>query len=446
MTTYPPKDPFSSGPTITPEVSLVPSVVVPSLSLTAPESPIVNLDWDHTTRPRDIFLALCQKLVPYGMENDYYGSLLTRLGFQQDTHKNWIAERMAGEERSTTAFMAHLDTVGGTYSPIAVYVEDEVAHTGGQSILGADDRAGVAVLLHLYLNDIPGRYCLFVGEECGRIGSVKMAEELLAATSDAPHFLSGCLRAIQFDRRGDNSIVTHQLGIPTCSRQFADSLSNQLYDLGFVMDPDSTGVFTDSLGFIGSIPECTNLSVGYDGAHTRAEYQCLRFLDDIATSAFIIHWEALPAVRPLADGEDLNDALNRVPAFSVNQYFRKQGGKGYTKSYTSNSAYGDYLEGDGDERYLGMTGEELAEWTESYQWEGEEESEREWGESSFDGSQDEEIVGIAINSLAADILSGKEFGIKHLHALVSYDIDQTCDNIATLLLQIQDQIMGDKAQ
>ena len=43
MTTYPPKDPFSSELTITPEVSLVPSVAVPSLS------PLTNLEkfWDR---------------------------------------------------------------------------------------------------------------------------------------------------------------------------------------------------------------------------------------------------------------------------------------------------------------------------------------------------------------------------------------------------------------
>jgi hypothetical protein len=44
-------------------------------------------------------------------------------------------------------------------------------------------------------------------------------------------------------------------------------VSDQLY--GY--KPDSTGSFTDSANYTGLIPECTNLSVGYESAHSTQE-------------------------------------------------------------------------------------------------------------------------------------------------------------------------------
>jgi len=91
---------------------------------------------------------------------------------------------------------------------------------------------------------------------------------------DTPEKLVGVRAAIALDRKGYRSVITHQ-GSRCCSDTFAHSLADGL-SLG--MGLDDTGLFTDTANYTHLIPECTNLSVGYERQHTAKESLDVAFL------------------------------------------------------------------------------------------------------------------------------------------------------------------------
>jgi hypothetical protein len=254
----------------------------------------------------ELFLHLTSWTVPHGWELLYYGKMLEELGFQMDAHHNWWIQIGSN---ATTCFMAHLDTACREAVPVTRQIKDDICTTDGRSILGADDRAGVALLLHLVTKDIPGLYYLFIGEEAGCIGSGKVADESLI-----PSHIN---KAISFDRKGYHDVITHQCGMRTCSDAFAEALAGQLNESEYMKyEADDTGLFTDSKEFSDQIAECTNISVGYDNAHSQKEWQDLRFLRYLAGCLLKIDWEALPVSR--IPGED--DLYERYYAADYRSY------------------------------------------------------------------------------------------------------------------------------
>ena len=153
----------------------------------------------------------------------------------------------------------HTDTVH------SVDVRQEVTRTGHilrlkqkqkGLCLGADDGAGVWLLLEMIRAKVSGLYLFHAGEEHGGLGSAWIAKHRAAD-------LAGYKAAIAFDRKGTGSIITHQ-GSRTCSDRFARSLNHALGG-GFVCD--DTGTFTDTAHYEHLIGECTNVSVGYENNH-----------------------------------------------------------------------------------------------------------------------------------------------------------------------------------
>ncbi len=132
----------------------------------------------------------------------------------------------------------------------------------GSNCLGADDTAGAWLMRQMVLAAIPGLYIWHRAEEIGGVGSNFIAMH-------TPELLDGIKAAIAFDRYGTQSIVTHQFPGLCCSHDFAQSLSSALRLPS--LQPDPTGTFTDTANYAGIISECTNVSVGYEGAHTSNE-------------------------------------------------------------------------------------------------------------------------------------------------------------------------------
>ncbi len=238
----------------------------------------------------DLFLHLCSWTVPHGGEEAYYGAMLADLGFTRDRHGNWLAYIGDDGKPVSTCFMCHLDTAGHEAVPIKRHIAKDVCYTDGKSILGADDRAGLAIILHMVSRDVPGFYYLFVGEERGCIGSIATARDNVLAGEHIQ-------RAISFDRKGKDSIVTHQMSRECCSREFAFALANELNAHGLTYSPDPTGLFTDSLEFADTVAECTNISVGYYDQHSNKERQDLAFLKYLAEVCTKVDWEGLPTER-----------------------------------------------------------------------------------------------------------------------------------------------------
>jgi hypothetical protein len=161
--------------------------------------------------------------------------------------------------------------------------------------LGADDGAGCAMLMHLLHSSVPGYYIFTQGEECGGIGAKHLAK-------DHADLLKQFDRAIAFDRRGIDSVITHQGYGRCCSDAFADALADALnVDDRLMYLPDNTGVYTDTAEFTDIIPECTNISVGYDHEHSDRESLDIYHFMALADRVVQIAWDKLPTSRdPLA--------------------------------------------------------------------------------------------------------------------------------------------------
>lgn len=164
-----------------------------------------------------------------------------------------------------------------------------VIYADDSSCLGADDTAGVWLMVNMIARGVPGLYVFHREEEIGGNGS-----RFFSWSSALPVTVQ---RAIAFDRKGDCSVITH-MGDRTCSDEFAKALASQLVHLGLRnMVPDPTGIFTDTVHYVDLIPECTNVSVGYYAAHSPDEYLDYRFLAEMLEAVCAVDWDALPTVR-----------------------------------------------------------------------------------------------------------------------------------------------------
>ena len=198
------------------------------------------------------------------------------------------------DKTNRTLFVAHTDTVhknDGRQQPVVNAHMMTCNLTDTQATcLGADDGAGVMVLLHLIKNNVPAYYIFTRGEERGGIGAAFLVKTY-------PHLLAQFGRAIAFDRRGTSSVISHQGWGRCCSDAFAETLSDKLSTDTLMYAPDSGGVYTDTAEFVDIIPECTNVSVGYLHEHTTKESLDLQHLFDLMEQAVRIDWDALPCER-----------------------------------------------------------------------------------------------------------------------------------------------------
>ena len=143
-----------------------------------------------------------------------------------------------------------------------------VAKNDPSNCLGADDTAGVWLMHEMIRAGVPGLYVFHRGEEIGCIGSRWLVK-------NTPELVKDIRFAIALDRRDKEDIITFQSGSRCCSDEFAQSLAAQL-DMGY--SPCPNGLFTDTAHYTDLIPECTNISVGYTGAHGSSEQLDAMFL------------------------------------------------------------------------------------------------------------------------------------------------------------------------
>lgn len=208
-----------------------------------------------------------------------------------------------------TLFSSHMDTVHDDETAIELYMCTQPdtdkgnvigVVNGSRSILGADDKLGVYIMLEMIHNRVPGLYIFHVGEESGGIGSkhiLKHNEELI----------KGYSRAIAFDRKGYFDIIRRQRGGTCCSDDFVNALAKELTEarkkLPDPIEPKfgfsgASGTFTDTATYMSVIPECTNLSVGYFNQHTsREEFDLPWLINTFLPMCLHVDWESLPTKR-----------------------------------------------------------------------------------------------------------------------------------------------------
>ena len=227
-----------------------------------------------------------------------------------------------------TLFVAHVDTVHRNAGPNKIRKTNTHWHADGAA-LGADDGAGVAMLMHLLHAGVPAYYIFTQGEECGGIGATWLADNWKDG-------LAKFDRAIAFDRRGIDSVITHQGRGRCCSDGFADALSSALNeDMTLMYLPDNTGVYTDTAEFISIIPECTNISVGYYSEHSDKEKLDIIHFQALADRVVKIDWDGLPTDRDptVVDAWSVYDAYDAYNYTSWGAWSRR--GWGATTSVSS---------------------------------------------------------------------------------------------------------------
>ncbi len=189
--------------------------------------------------------------------------------------------------------------------------------------LGADDGAGVWIMLEMIKEKVPGCYVFHRGEEQGGVGS----RALLAKEKD---WLSEFDLAIAFDRPNDDEIITHQGGARCCSDKFGEALKAQFAKHGLKYKLSDRGVFTDTKVYRGVISECTNIGVGYYHQHGVDEYLDFGHLVRLRDACCKIDWESLPAERdPYAA-----DPLPQYGGYSGRNWNRTYQGSGGRHSST----------------------------------------------------------------------------------------------------------------
>jgi hypothetical protein len=151
--------------------------------------------------------------------------------------------------QSDCLFVAHCDTVHPVDGYQTVKSRNGIWFTPDGECLGADDGAGVWMLLQLIVHGIPGTYLFTMGEECGGKGA------------RAYHVPASVRRAFEFDRRGKHELIVNHGCTGKYGRKLAELLGLQT---------STGGVFTDITAMSGDF-ERVNISVGYEHAHTPGE-------------------------------------------------------------------------------------------------------------------------------------------------------------------------------
>lgn len=208
---------------------------------------------------------------PLGAEPDGFGNYWFVLG--KDTKVLWSS---------------HTDTVHrqGGYQEITA--KDGLISAVGSNCLGADCTTGVWLMRQMILAKVPGVYVFHRQEECGGVGS-----NFIAKTR--PEILDTIDYAIAFDRKGNKSVITHQMGQRCASEAFVRSIAPMLPNGDY--ESDDGGTFTDTANYMDFIPECTNISVGYLAQHTPKETQDVRHLIDLAKCMIAFDETKLVAAR-----------------------------------------------------------------------------------------------------------------------------------------------------
>jgi hypothetical protein len=250
-----------------------------------PEEPRIKLSDVVTTKKDAKALSDLIEMFDHCRPHDSKATLdfalkwLKPLGAKIDGRGNWTLRipRIlpdGSSEDSKVIWSSHIDTVDWNEGPKNVVL----SHTTGflrlsdkdksSSCLGADCTTGVWIMREMAKAKVPGLYIWHEAEESGGQGSSWIVK-------NKPELLTGMQAAIAFDRKGYADIITDQMGGMCCSEEFAKALAKQLPRTGF--KPDPTGSFTDTANYTDTVPECTNLSIGYFSQHGKNETQNVIF-------------------------------------------------------------------------------------------------------------------------------------------------------------------------
>ena len=197
-------------------------------------------------------------------------------------------------DKPNVCFTAHHDTVHfkeGFQKLIIMNDVVSISNHADSNCLGADCTTGVWLILGMIEFGVQGVYVIHAAEESGCQGS----QHLIASD---PVWLGHIDAVISFDRKGQKSVITHQMGIRTASDAFAKSFIDVVNMSQ--LEPDTTGSYTDSNEYAPIVSECTNISVGYYNQHSKNEVQDLDYADDLLIALCQADWSGLVFERDVS--------------------------------------------------------------------------------------------------------------------------------------------------
>lgn len=256
---------------------------------------------DTVRAENDLFNMLRTKRPAFGRtEKKFLRRWLYPLGGWSDAFGNFYVQ--VGDGQSDVIWSSHTDSVHTTSGEQRLLLKNyknlgrtlELSAKEKQSnCLGADCATGVWIMREMILNKVPGLYIFHRDEESGGRGSSWIAK-------NKPELLKLYKFAIAFDRRGTDSVITHQFSQRCCSKAFVDSICKLLPE-GY--KADDGGTFTDTANYTDHIGECSNLSVGYSMQHTKSEYQSVDFAMKLRAAMLAFDESALVSERKPGDYE-----------------------------------------------------------------------------------------------------------------------------------------------
>ncbi|MGG1263800.1 M20/M25/M40 family metallo-hydrolase [Brevibacillus laterosporus] len=222
---------------------------------------------------QELFNLLCIQ-APSGKEKkvaDYLFPVLERLCDKVflDDYGNLLAEKKVGTgEGATIILSAHMDTVNNIQQDRKVLFDAKTnTFHSTKGVLGADDRAGIAIILavlrNLHLTEFDGTLKIAFSreEETGCVG----------ANHIDPNWYTDANLAIVVDRKGSRDIVTGCFSpYNFCSESVGKFFENTSAMLGMDWKSVGGGV-SDATVFSGRGINSVNLSAGYENEHTPQE-------------------------------------------------------------------------------------------------------------------------------------------------------------------------------
>ncbi len=206
-----------------------------------------------------------------GNEEEIRGFLLNYLcsrvyRVKQDSYGNIIAYKNYDQFGPTVLLSAHMDI----YSEISTdseIIKENGKWTRNKGILGADDRAGVAMILNI-IEELEAQG--FRGK-LKIIFTVEEERGLMGAKNIAPDFLWDVDYGIMLDRRNGGDIVTHSGKNKYASTQFGNFLIRIAKQTGNnfrLCQGGSSDLKEWALHGVDSV----NISIGFYNEHTEDEY------------------------------------------------------------------------------------------------------------------------------------------------------------------------------
>jgi len=236
---------------------------------------------------------------------------------------------VVGDAAPVALWSCHTDTVHHVAGIQNIGIDKSgLVWTKDGSCLGADDGAGVYLLLRMIEAKVPGLYVFHRGEERGCLGSKWLLEHDKAR-------LDGIKFAVAFDRKGTTDIITHQSGTRTCSDAFGKSLA---VALGMEHKCSANGLFTDTNVYRKVIPECSNVACGYENAHGSQEELDTDYVMQLALKLCALDVTKLVCERDPAVVEDSWSAWTSREGYG--RYYGGMSNRTYNRSDPNYYAWG----------------------------------------------------------------------------------------------------------